>query len=155
MTRDGSPINVELEVLDPDPDNPLAGFLGDNTLVWVYDDLDANEPHYPKPDGDIEYQVTINGIQNADQSTYTYLVTVFDPEVPTDGEATVTTVTGPAQVEVDTAANFDVALPDFATRPKTRTLPGFVFACSPSLMAISLRSRIRIGDLIGAEIRRL
>ena len=128
MTRDGSPINVALEVLDPDPDNPLAGSLGDNTLVWVYDDLDANESHtHPKPDGDIEYQVTIDGIQNADQSSYTYLVTVFDPEVPTDGEATLTTVTGPAQVEVDTTANFDVALPDFATRPENENVTGIRF----------------------------
>ena len=128
MTRDSSPINVALETLDPDPDNTNAGSLGDNTLVWVYDDLNANESHiHPKPDNDVTYQVTISGIQNAPQTSYTYEVTVFDPEVPTDGEATVTTVTGPAQVEVGTAANFDVALPDFAARPENENVTGIRF----------------------------
>jgi len=125
MTRDTSPINVIKEELDPDPDNPNAGSLGDNTLVWVYDDLDAGESHtHPKPDNDVTYQVTISGIQNAPQTSYTYNVIVFDPEVPTVGETTVTTVTGPAQVEVGTASNFDVALPNFATLPTNENVTG-------------------------------
>lgn len=128
MTRDGSPINVVLETLDPDPDNPNAGSLGDNTLVWVYDDLDANESHtHPKPYNDVTYQVTISGIQNAPQTSYAYDVIVFDPEVPTAGETTVTTVTGPAQVEVGTAANFDVSLPDFATLVANENVTGIRF----------------------------
>ena len=128
MTRDGSPINVTLEVLDPDPDNPLAGSLGDNTLVWVYDDLNANESHtHPKPDSDVTYRVTIDGIQNAPQTSYTYDVIVFDPEVPTAGEATITTIEGPAEVEVGVASNFDVSLPDFATLQTNENVTGIRF----------------------------
>ena len=128
MTRDTSPINVIKEDLDPDPDNPNAGSLGDDTLVWVYDDLNANQGHtHPKPNSDVTYRVTIDGIQNADQSSYTYEVTVFDPEVPTDGEATVAKVTGPAQVEVGTVANFDVNLPDFANRQENENVTGIRF----------------------------
>ncbi len=128
MTRDGSPINVALEVLDPDPDDPNAGSLGDNTLVWVYDGLNANESHtHPKPVSDVTYQVTIDGIQNAPQTSYTYDVIVFDPEVPTTGETTVTTVAGPPQVEVGTPSNFDVNLPDFATLQTNENVTGIRF----------------------------
>lgn len=77
MTRDGSPINVELE--------PLASFIGDNTLAWVYDNQDSeSSTSHEKPDSDIEYEVTISNIANAPSSTYTYTVTVFDPSTPGD-----------------------------------------------------------------------
>jgi len=153
MTRDGSPINVALETLDPDPDNPNAGSLGDNTLVWVYDGLDANDSHtHPKPDNDVTYEVTISGIQNAPQTSYTYEVIVFDPEVPTDGEATVTTVTGPAQVEVGTAANFDVALPDFATRPENENVTGIRYRSFTKANGDFLEgAESGIGDLIARK----
>ena len=115
-------------MLDPDPDNPLAGSLGDNTLVWVYDDLNANESHtHPKPDSDVTYRVTIDGIQNAPQTSYTYDVIVFDPEVPTAGETTITTIEGPAEVEVGVASNFDVSLPDFATLQTNENVTGIRF----------------------------
>jgi len=108
MTHDGSPIAVALEPYD-------APGLGSNTLVWVYDGLNANDSHtHAKPDSDVIYSVTIDGIQDAPQSNYTYNVTVFDPETPTSGENTVTTLTGPAAPEVGTATEYSVDLPDFA-----------------------------------------
>ena len=150
MTRDTSPINVIKEDLDPDPDNPNAGSLGDDTLVWVYDDLNANQGHtHPKPNSDVTYRVTIDGIQNADQSSYTYEVTVFDPEVPTDGEATVAKVTGPAQVEVGTVAYFDVNLPDFANRQENENVTGIRFRSFNTASGDFLEgAESGIGDLI-------
>ena len=121
MTRDGSPIAVALEPYD-------APGLGSNTLVWVYDGLNANDSHnHAKPDSDVTYSVTIDGIQNAPETSYTYNVTVFDPEAPTGGENTVTTLTGPAAPEVGTATEYSVALPDFADLPGNTNVTGIRF----------------------------
>ncbi len=111
MTRDGNPIAVAQEILDA----PFEGGLGSNTLVWVYDGLDANvSQSHPKPTADVTYQVTVSGIASAPQTSYTYDVIVFDPEVPTSGETTVTSITGPAAPAVNAANEYTVALPAFA-----------------------------------------
>ena len=121
MTRDGSPIAVAIEPYD-------APGLGSNTLVWVYDGLNANNSHtHAKPDSDVTYSITIDGIQNAPETSYTYNVTVFDPEAPTSGENTVTTLTGPAAPEVGTATEYSVALPDFADLPGNTNVTGIRF----------------------------
>ena len=121
MTRDGSPIAVAIEPYD-------APGLGSNTLVWVYDGLNANNSHtHAKPDSDVTYSITIDGIQNAPETSYTYNVTVFDPEAPTSGENTVTTLTGPAAPEVGTATEYSVALPDFADLAGNTNVTGIRF----------------------------
>lgn len=121
MTRDGSPIAAVLEPYD-------APGLGSNTLVWVYDGLNANNSHtHAKPDSDVTYSVTIDGIQNAPETSYTYNVIVFDPEAPTSGENTITTLTGPAAPEVGTATEYSVALPDFADLPGNTNVTGIRF----------------------------
>lgn len=125
MTRNGEPISVVLEPLDPDPGNPSAAALGDATLVWVYDGQDASQSQtHAKPDSDITYEVTVSGIQNAPQSSYSYSVVVFDPEVPTGGEQTVTTIEGPAEAEIGTPTTFTVNLPDFAIAPGNTNVTG-------------------------------
>ncbi|MBN13408.1 MAG: hypothetical protein CMI17_10505, partial [Opitutaceae bacterium] len=121
MTRDGSPIAVAIEPYD-------APGLGSNSLVWVYDGLNANNSHtHAKPDSDVTYSITIDGIQNAPETSYTYNVIVFDPEASTSGENTVTTLTGPAAPEVGTATEYSVALPDFADLPGNTNVTGIRF----------------------------
>ncbi len=131
MTKDGVPMDGSdapvLETLDPDPDNPI-GFIGDNTLVWVYDGLDANDSHtHEKPSDDVTYSVTITGIQDAPETSYTYDVIVFDPEVPTTGETTVTSITGPAAPEQGILNEYAVDLPDFAQEVSNENVTGIRF----------------------------
>ncbi len=124
MTRDGNPIGVVQEAVQPGP-----GFsIGDPTLVWVYDGLDANVPHtHAKPNADITYQVTVSGIQDAPQASYTYDVIVFDPEIPTPGETIVTSITGPVNPEEGTLNQYNVDLPDFAQLGGNENVTGIRF----------------------------
>ena len=120
MTRDGGSIPVALETY-------LTGF-GDNTLVWVYDGLDASQSHlHPKPNTDVTYEVTIDGIAGADETSYTYQVVVFDPETPTEGESTQTTVTGPAEPAAGSPNIYNVALPAFAALESNTNVTGIRF----------------------------
>jgi len=121
MTRDGSSIPVSLEPYD-------APGLGNNTLVWVYDGLDADESHtHAKPGSDVTYSVTVSGIVDAPETSYTYDVIVFDPETPTPGENTVSTISGPNSPEVGTATEYTVDLPDFADAPSNSNVTGIRF----------------------------
>lgn len=62
MTRDGVAIPTSLEFYQ-------TGY-GDNTLVWVYDGLDASQSHlHPKPNADVTYEVTIDGIAGGDETS--------------------------------------------------------------------------------------
>ncbi len=120
MTRNGSAIPVALEPYD-------VGF-GSNTLVWVYDGLNADESHtHAKPESDVTYSVTVSGIADAPQTSYTYDVIVFDPEVPTAGENTISTITGPPMPEAGTATEYTVDLPDFADQPANDNVTGIRF----------------------------
>lgn len=120
MTRDGGSIPVALETY-------LTGF-GDNTLVWVYDGLDASQSHlHPKPNADVTYEVTIDGIAGADETSYTYQVVVFDPETPTQGESTQTMVTGPAEPATGSPNSYNVALPAFAALESNANVTGIRF----------------------------
>lgn len=120
MTRNGASIPVALE--------PYGTGFGSNTLVWVYDGLDASNSHtHEKPVSDVTYQVTVSGIQGASQTSYTYDVIVFDPEVPTSGETTVTSITGPDAPEVGTSNSYDVELPAFAQLESNTNVSGIRF----------------------------
>jgi hypothetical protein len=76
MTSNGVPLTVALE--------PVADGYGDNTLVWIPAQLNANTlPNYPRPHADTVYRVTLNNVVIGGQvRTFTYDVMVFDPSVP-------------------------------------------------------------------------
>ncbi len=74
MTRNGSsPVPVALE--------PVATGFGENTLVWVTDNLNAASPYTPSPPAfDTVNAVTINNVMIGGTShMFTYQVIVFDP----------------------------------------------------------------------------
>lgn len=120
MTRDGDPVDVSLEAY-------LTGF-GDNTLVWVYDGLDASQSHqHPKPNSDVTYEVTVSNIAGAPETSYTYQVVVIDPVIATQNETTVTSVSGPAGPFVGSPNSYDVALPAFAALEANANVTGIRF----------------------------
>jgi uncharacterized protein YkwD len=115
MTRDGAPVNVVLE--------PIASGYGENTLVWVPDQLDTNSmnPH-ARPGNDVTYTVSVAGVVIGGQTqTFTYDVVVFDPEQPGPDTEEVA-LTGPAQAWVGEAANYAVSGLYYATGFQWRTL---------------------------------
>ncbi|HLJ49376.1 MAG TPA: BACON domain-containing carbohydrate-binding protein [Bryobacteraceae bacterium] len=72
MMRNGSSVPVSVK--------PPQNLYGENTLVWVPDNLDPTVPFNPTaPASDTPITVTVSGIRGAPQSSYTYVVTVFDP----------------------------------------------------------------------------
>jgi len=73
MTRNGSPVSVALE--------PVATGYGENTLVWVTDNIDVSSPYTPSPPGsDTVNAVTINDVMIGGTSqNFNYQVIVFDP----------------------------------------------------------------------------
>jgi hypothetical protein len=73
MMRNGLPVPVTLE--------PVANGYGENTLVWVTDNINTSFPYTPSsPGSDTVNTVTIHNVMigGASQS-FTYQVTVFDP----------------------------------------------------------------------------
>ena len=73
MTRNGSPVPVALE--------PVANGYGENTLVWVTDNINVSSPYTPSPPvSDTVNAVTINNVMIGGTShTFNYQVIVFDP----------------------------------------------------------------------------
>lgn len=73
MTRNGSPVSVALE--------PVATGYGENTLVWVTDNIDVSSPYTPSPPAsDTVNAVTINNVMiGGTPHTFNYQVIVFDP----------------------------------------------------------------------------
>lgn len=99
MTRQGNAVPVRLEAL-------VSG-AGDNTLVWVPDHLDANDPPAPvAPESEVAASVTVaNVMVNGAARSFTYAVTPFDPTLP--GADTVYPVLGgPAQPAVGAASTY-------------------------------------------------
>jgi uncharacterized protein (TIGR03437 family) len=74
MVRNGAPVPVRLE--------QVANGYGENTLVWVPDNLDTSVNSYqpPAPPADTTSTVTVsNVLVNGAPQTFSYAVTVFDP----------------------------------------------------------------------------
>jgi hypothetical protein len=73
MTRNGSPVAVRLEA--------LANGYGENTIVWIPDNQDPNSSSTPMaPGSDTPINVRIsNALVGGTLQTFTYTVTVFDP----------------------------------------------------------------------------
>ena len=116
MTRQGQAVPVTLEPLN-------TTSLGEPTLVWVYDGLDAAlaTPH-PRPAADTTYTVTVANVRLGSASrNFTYNVTVFDPDVA-GADFTPVAITGSATPTMGTANAYTVAKPTFAGGFEWRTL---------------------------------
>ncbi|OIR13383.1 immunoglobulin I-set domain protein [mine drainage metagenome] len=121
MTRNGSPIQVSVAA-------PANGY-GENTLVWVYDGLDANtvETPAPKPSADTVYAVSVKGaLINGVSTNFNYNVTVFDPAVAGPGDVPVS-VSGTTQPSVNQPAAYSVALPPYSANFQWRTVASAPF----------------------------
>jgi hypothetical protein len=121
MTRNGQPVAAAAE--------PLSSGAGEPTLVWVYDGKDANShaPH-ARPTGDTVYRVTIANVTVAGASqTFSYDVTVFDPDVAGNDFVPVS-IAGSAAPAVGASSNYSVALPAFAGRFDWRSVPASAFS---------------------------
>jgi hypothetical protein len=121
MTRNGQSISAVAE--------PLSAGAGEPTLVWVYDgkDSDSHAPH-ARPTADTVYHVTIANVTVAGASqTFSYDVTVFDPDVAGNDFAAVA-VSGSATPAVGASSTYTVAVPNFAGRFDWRTVPVGAFS---------------------------
>jgi len=89
MKSNGTVIAVSLEPVQP-------GY-GENTLVWIPMDLDANSHSttFPFNGTDTTYEVFITSIANAPFTSVNYTVTVFDPQLP-GSDYVPLNITGPA-----------------------------------------------------------
>jgi len=76
MQRNGGPVTVRLEPLEP-----LQKTYGENTLVWIPDDLDANcAATQQAPLADTSVSISISNVKIAGVATdFSYTVTIFDP----------------------------------------------------------------------------
>ncbi len=110
MARGGTNVPVRLE--------SVASGFGENTLVWVPDNLDANSGavlSYEKPSNDIPITVTVSNVTISTQKkTFTYTVTVFDPQVP-GADSALPIVTGSDTPTVGTSNAYSVAATPLAS----------------------------------------
>jgi|GEM_PF-463901 len=72
--------SIPVQVLTPSG----SGSVGENTLVWVPDNIDADSSFlWPKPTVDTPISVTVSGVSGSGVATsFSYTVTVFDPLEP-------------------------------------------------------------------------
>lgn len=121
MTRGGTPVPVQLA--------PIANGYGENTLVWVYDNRDANSmaPH-ARPGGDVTYHVTVaNVMVGGSPQTFSYDVIVFDPATAgPDTEAVA--ITGPASAGVGLPSSYTVGGLHYASGFQWRELTSSAYA---------------------------
>lgn len=115
MTRNGQPISAVAE--------PLSSNVGEPTLVWVYNNEDSDSTaSHGRPAADVVYGVTIAnvGLSGGNQ-TFTYNVTVFDPDTA-GADFVPVSVSGPAAPAVGASNTYLVTTPNFAGRFDWRTL---------------------------------
>lgn len=111
MSQGGTNIPVVLE--------PLAtGIIGENTLVWRPNNM-ADNATWPKPSADTTYQVTVSNVLiGGAPQTFTYDVTVFDPQTAAPGEQ-VPTISGNATPPAGSAQTYSFNPVSFATQHET------------------------------------
>lgn len=114
MSRGGQSVATKIEP----PGSP-----GEPTLVWVYDNLDpALATQHPKPASDVTYSVTVgNVLVGGAPKSFTYNVTVFDPDVA-GADALPLSISGPASPVTGAVNSYTVARPSFAGGFQWRTL---------------------------------
>ncbi|MEA3209629.1 MAG: hypothetical protein QOE70_2686 [Chthoniobacter sp.] len=91
--------------------------VGENSLVWVPDNLDANTDQPPgvPPATDTPVQVMVNGVMvNNQPRNFTYTVTIFDAQKP-GPDTVLPVVTGPARPPVNASTNYTCAAVPRAT----------------------------------------
>jgi len=97
MTQGGNAVPVTLET--------VANGYGENTLVWRPNNMVANQD-WPKPAADTAYDVTINNVLIAGAAnSFTYTVTVIDPQTAGTGEEQVT-ISGSATPPAGSSATY-------------------------------------------------
>ena len=122
MTRNGVAVPVRLE--------SVGDGAGENTLVWVYNNLStAESTGHPRPAADTTYTVTITGAKLgvAVLTPATYTVTVFDPDVA-GPDASITTVVGSSTPTTAVASTYTVAKAAFTSGFEWRTVALGTFA---------------------------
>ncbi len=62
----------------------VQGNVGENTLVWYPSGLDPTQPYaWPRPAADTLYNISVQNVSGSGvPSSFSYQVTVFDPQVP-------------------------------------------------------------------------
>ena len=109
MTKNGGAVPVELE--------PLFNGYGENTIVWVPENLDgdASVNLWPRPTSDVNYTVNINNvIIDGTATNFSYDVTVFDPGTVGPGTV-IPAVTGPSPIPVNEASTYTATTIDFTS----------------------------------------
>ena len=114
MTTGGAPVPVQIQSRPSDS-------LG-NSLVWVPDNIDANQSSagWPMPLADTTYEVTISNVvvEGASRS-FSYSVTVFDPAT-SDVSETQALISGPDTIPVGHASNYQFDTVPFAVEYNLR-----------------------------------
>ena len=115
MKRDGADIAVVKET--------LSTGIGETTLVWVYDGLNANNSQtHSRPGADTTYSVVVDGVTlNGQNQKWEYDVIVFDPDEG-GGDFVATMVSGSSTPVVGADNAYAVAMADFATGLQWRSL---------------------------------
>lgn len=121
MTSNGQSIATALE--------PLSNNVGEPTLAWAYNGLDdTSELPHPKPTSDTTYSVTVANVRiNGVAQSFTYNVTVFDPDVAGSDYVPVS-ISGSSSPAVGSATSYTVNVPNFASSFDWRTLQLATFA---------------------------
>jgi hypothetical protein len=97
MTQDGANVPVQRESLQ-------SGY-GENTLVWIPHDFADS---YPRPSADTTYTVTVGHVAlGGNLRSFTYNVTVFDPQVP-GADSVSPLVSGPVAPPTGEASHYDI-----------------------------------------------
>lgn len=112
MIRDGASLPVRLEQLKPDYGSP--SMIGENTLVWIPDNMDTNSTDsFPRPAADAPYTVTVgNVLIGGAPRSFSYTVTLFDPETPGPDHVS-TIVSGPTSPYAGHATTYTITpVPD-------------------------------------------
>ena len=101
MRKNGSAVPVRLETV-------YVGY-GENTLVWVPDNLDPSVlDSIPRPSADTVYAVTVGNVRiGGTPRSFAYSVTIFDPQTP-GADHVSADVTGPAAPEVGLASRYTI-----------------------------------------------
>jgi len=114
MTSGGNALPVRLE--------PVSNGAGENTIVWVPNNLDAGsfQTVWPKPDQDTDYVVQVQNVMvGGSPRDFTYTVTVFDPTIPGQ-DFTEPAISGPSQPGVGQANPYTFGSVINATRYQWR-----------------------------------
>ena len=93
---------------------PYQAGYGENTIVWVPDDLDATSSGtvFPFSGTDTVYSIVVTNIKMGSSTTgFAYTVTLFDPSVP-GADYIPTAISGPAQPGVGFPNNYTCAPPN-------------------------------------------